>query len=48
MTHAPRLPTEQRSFTDRGGRGLDDAIASDHRGIVVVLRMINSGGETAK
>ena len=31
MTHAPRIPKEQRSFADRGGRGFDDAAASDRR-----------------
>ena len=31
MTHAPRIPKEQRSFADRGGKALDEAIASDRR-----------------
>jgi hypothetical protein len=31
MTHAPRIPKEQRSFADRGGKPLAEAIASDRR-----------------
>ena len=27
MTHAPRIPKEQRSFADRGGKSLDEAQA---------------------
>ena len=30
MSHAPRIPKEQRSFADRGARSLDDA-AIDRR-----------------
>lgn len=31
MSHAPRIPKEQRSFADRGGKSVDDAAASDRR-----------------
>lgn len=31
MSHAPRIPKEQRSFADRGGQSLEQAIASDRR-----------------
>ena len=31
MTHAPRIPKEQRSFADRGGTPLDAAMAEDRR-----------------
>lgn len=30
MSHAPKIPKEQRSFADRGARNLDDA-AADRR-----------------
>lgn len=31
MTHAPRIPKEQRSFGDKGARSLDQAMAADRR-----------------
>jgi len=31
MTHAPRIPKEQRSFADRGGKPLDEAVSADRR-----------------
>ena len=31
MTHAPRIPKEQRSFADKGGKSLDEAVNSDRR-----------------
>lgn len=31
MTHAPRIPKEQRSFADRGGTVLDEAMPADRR-----------------
>ena len=31
MTHAPRIPKEQRSFADHGARPLQDAADSDRR-----------------
>jgi hypothetical protein len=31
MTHAPRIPKEQRSFADRGGKALDEAMTADRR-----------------
>lgn len=31
MTHAPKIPREQRSFADRGGQSLDQAQAADRR-----------------
>lgn len=31
MSHAPRIPKEQRSFADRGRQSLEQAIASDRR-----------------
>jgi len=31
MTHAPRIPKEQRSFADRGGTAVEDAMNADRR-----------------
>jgi hypothetical protein len=31
MTHAPRIPKEQRSFADRGRKALDEAMIADRR-----------------
>lgn len=31
MTHAPRIPKEQRSFADRGGKAVEDAMKEDRR-----------------
>ncbi|WP_332641014.1 hypothetical protein [Brevundimonas sp.] len=31
MTHAPRIPKEQRSYADKGGKSVEDAAASDRR-----------------
>ena len=31
MTHAPRIPKEQRSYADKGGLAVEDAADSDRR-----------------
>ena len=31
MSHAPKIPKEQRSFADRGRQSVEQAIASDRR-----------------
>jgi hypothetical protein len=31
MTHAPRIPKEQRSFADKGARTLSEAMSADRR-----------------
>ena len=31
MTHAPRIPKEQRSYADKGGQAIDAAADSDRR-----------------
>lgn len=31
MSHAPKIPKEQRSFSDRGGKPLDEAMSADRR-----------------
>lgn len=31
MTHSPKIPKEQRSFADRGGTAMTDAVNSDRR-----------------
>lgn len=31
MSHAPRIPKEQRSFADRGGQSVEQAMSSDRR-----------------
>ena len=31
MTHAPRIPKEQRSYADKGGKSVEDAAANDRR-----------------
>lgn len=31
MTHAPRIPKEQRSYADKGGKSVEDAAARDRR-----------------
>lgn len=31
MTHAPRIPKEQRSYADNGGHAVEDAADSDRR-----------------
>ena len=31
MTHAPKVPKEQRSFADRGARSSEEAMLSDRR-----------------
>ena len=31
MTHAPRIPKEQRSFADKGARTTEQAMAADRR-----------------
>ncbi len=31
MTHAPRIPKEQRSYADKGGKAAEDAADSDRR-----------------
>ena len=31
MTHAPRVPKEQRSFADRGRKSLNEAMSDDRR-----------------
>ena len=31
MTHAPRIPKEQRSYADKAGQAVEDAADSDRR-----------------
>ncbi|MDP1777393.1 MAG: hypothetical protein Q8K90_02135 [Brevundimonas sp.] len=31
MTHAPRIPKEQRSYADKGGQAVEDVTDSDRR-----------------
>lgn len=31
MTHSRKIPKEQRSFADRGGRSMDEAVNADRR-----------------
>ena len=31
MTHSPKIPKEQRSFSDRGGQPMDEAMHADRR-----------------
>ena len=31
MTHAPKIPKEQRSFADRGAKSATDAVNADRR-----------------
>lgn len=31
MTHAPRIPKEQRSYADKGGKSVEDAAVNDRR-----------------
>lgn len=31
MTHAPRIPKEQRSYADKGGMAASDAASNDQR-----------------
>jgi hypothetical protein len=31
MSHAPKIPKEQRSYADKGGQSVADAAASDRR-----------------
>ena len=31
MSHAPKIPKEQRSFADKGARSVEDAAAADRR-----------------
>ena len=31
MTHRPKVPKEQRSFADKGGRPVEDAMSEDRR-----------------
>ena len=31
MTHGPKIPKEQRSFADRGGQSMDEAMYADRR-----------------
>lgn len=31
MTHSPKIPKEQRSFGDRGGQPLEEALQADRR-----------------
>lgn len=31
MTHAPKIPKEQRSFGDKGARPLEEAMSNDRR-----------------
>lgn len=31
MTHAPRIPKEQRSFADKGARTVEQAMSADRR-----------------
>ena len=31
MSHAPRIPKEQRSFADRGGQSVEQAMSSERR-----------------
>ncbi|RYG20608.1 MAG: hypothetical protein EON96_00670 [Caulobacteraceae bacterium] len=31
MTHSPKIPKEQRSFSDRGGQSIDEAMHADRR-----------------
>ncbi|MGZ9101052.1 MAG: hypothetical protein ACXW3O_15245 [Brevundimonas sp.] len=31
MTHAPKIPKEQRSYADKGGKAAEDAADSDRR-----------------
>ncbi len=31
MTHAPRIPKEQRSYADKGVQAVEDAVDSDRR-----------------
>ncbi|MDQ3124277.1 MAG: hypothetical protein M3Q74_01545 [Pseudomonadota bacterium] len=33
MTHAPRIPKEQRSYADKGGQTVEDAGDSDRRDV---------------
>lgn len=43
MSHAPRIPKEQRSFAARGARPLDDALASDRRDLATGVQSGQAG-----
>lgn len=38
MTHDPRIPKEQLSFADKGGKPADDATDSDRRDLETEIR----------
>ena len=38
MTHAPRIPREQRSYDDKGGLAVEDAGDSDRRDLETEVR----------
>lgn len=38
MTHAPRIPKEQRSYADRGAKAVGDAADSDRRDLETEVR----------
>ena len=33
MTHAPKIPKDQRSFADKGGKPAEDALHEDRRDV---------------
>lgn len=38
MTHAPRIPKEQRSYADKGGKSVADAAESDRRDLETEIK----------
>lgn len=38
MTHPPKIPTEQRSYADKGGKSVSDAADSDRRDLETEIR----------
>lgn len=38
MTHAPKIPKEQRSFADKGAKSVEDAAQADRRDTATGVR----------
>ena len=43
MTHAPRIPKEQRSYADKGGQAVEDAADTDRRDLETEIQTRQPG-----
>ena len=43
MTHAPKIPKEQRSYADKGAQSVEDAAAVDRRDLSTGAQSVQPG-----